>query len=346
MNTPTPATEIIKAFLLANPHLPSRTIARKLYEDHAGMWPSIEAIRTSVRAHRGASGDPKRGYRKTIAPPSPLTTDMGVIERNPFYCPPSDEKYWKPYFVSVPTEDKTLLLSDPHFPYHNVKAITSAIGEGKRQGVSRIILNGDTIDFYQISRFNKDPRMRQLVSTPEKDGELDMVKDFLYELRDHFPTAEIIWKDGNHDERLFAYLMAHAKELIGLESLTIPALLDFLPLRIEYVTDKRPILLGKNNIIHGHEYPMAVIGPVNPARGLFLRAKTNAVCGHHHQVSEHSEPNLKGELIACWSTGCLCELHPPYMPLNKWAHGFAIQTTAPDGSFEMDNKKIIDGKIL
>jgi len=42
----------------------------------------------------------------------------------------------------------------------------------------------------------------------------------------------------------------------------------------------------------------------------------------------------------------LCELHPLYMPINKWSHGFAIQTTMPDGDFEVDNKKIIDGRVL
>lgn len=345
MNAQHPGTELVRTYLLENPTLPSRTIARHLFEKHAGIWPNADAVRKCVLRYRGANGK-SHGLKCIIAPPSRLSSGGVTLEKNPFYLPLSDERDWRPFVITVAKEDNSLILSDLHFPYHNIKAIKAAIGEGKRRKVSRIILNGDTIDFYQISRFNRDPRMRPLVTAKGRDGELDMVKDFLQELRDHFPNAVIIWKDGNHDDRLFIFLMAHAKELVGLESLTIPALLDFVPLRIEYVTDKRPIVLGKNNIIHGHEYPSAMIGPVNPARGLFLRAKTNAICGHYHQVSEHSEPNLKGELIGCWSTGCLCELHPNYMPLNKWSHGFAIQTTAPDGSFEVDNKKIIDGKIL
>lgn len=331
-------TKLVKEYLLENPTLPSRAIARHLFAEHKGVWPNPDAIRKAVMGFRGAMGA-KSGYR-VIAPPSPRSTGAATIERNPFYLPISDERDWRPFVITVPSTDNTLILSDLHFPYHNTRAIKAAIGEGKRRKVTRIILNGDTCDFYQLSRFNRDPRMRSVV------GEIETVKDFLTELRDHFPKTEVIWKDGNHDERLFAYLTTHAKELIGLESLTIPALLDFIPLRIEYVTDKRPIILGKNNVIHGHEYPSAMIGPVNPARGLFLRAKTNAICAHYHQVSEHSEPNLKGELIACWSTGCLCELHPGYMPLNKWSHGFAVQETSADGSFEVDNKKILDGRVL
>lgn len=335
--------QLIKDFLLENPHLPSRTIARTLYEKHPGVWSGVEAVRKGVLGYRGANGSgasPGRGRPVVIAPPSPLSGGRQAIERNPFYCPPSDEREWRPYVITVSEEDETLIICDIHFPYHNVKALKAIIAEAKRRGVKRIILNGDTLDFYQLSRFNKDPRKRSVV------GEIEMVKDFLDELRNQFPHIEIIWKDGNHDERLMLYVMANAKELVGIEAITLPALLDFVRYRIEYVTEKRPIILGKNNIIHGHEYPTPMIGPVNAARGLFLRAKTNAACGHYHQVSEHSEPNLKGELVACWSIGCACELRPLYMPLNKWAHGCAFQRTRPSGDFEFDNKKIIDGRFL
>ncbi len=341
---PGPGGLLIKAYLLENPHLPSRTIARALFEQHKGMWSNLEAVRKGVLGYRGANGTGATGRQGgrpiVIAPPSPLSRSARAIESNPFYCPPSDERDWKPFVVTVASEDETMILSDIHIPYHSVRAVTAAIQEGKRRKVRRIILNGDTMDAYMLSRFNKDPRCRSF------KGELEMTKDFLTELRDYFPKADIIWKDGNHDERLMLYLMANAKELIGIESFTLPALLDFVSLRIEYVTDKRPIILGKNNIIHGHEYPTPMIGPVNAARGLFLRTKANAACGHHHQVSDHSEPNIKGDLIACWSTGCLCELRPAYMPLNKWSHGFAFQRTAPDGNFEFDNKRILNGKII
>lgn len=340
---PGPGGQLIKAFLLENPQLPSRTIARALYEGNPGMWSSLETVRKGVLGYRGANGGQRfggSGRPVVIAPPSPLSTGKQAIERNPFYCPPSDERDWRPYVITVAEEDETMILSDIHIPYHNPKALTAAIKEGRRRKVSRIILNGDTVDFYQLSRFNKDPRLRSV------KGELEMTKDFLDELRGQFPDAEIIWKDGNHDERLMLYMQAHARELIGIEVLELASLLDLVGFRIQHVKDKRPIILGKNNIIHGHEYPTPMIGPVNAARGLFLRAKTNAICGHYHQVSEHSEPNLKGELVACWSTGCLCELRPAYMPLNKWSHGAAFQRTLPNGDFEVDNKKIMDGRML
>ena len=49
--------------------------------------------------------------------------------------------------------------------------------------------------------------------------------------------------------------------------------------------------------------------------------------------------------MACWSTGCLCDLHPRYMPLNKWNHGFAIVDLDTAGGFSVRNFRIIDGKV-
>jgi hypothetical protein len=52
-------------------------------------------------------------------------------------------------------------------------------------------------------------------------------------------------------------------------------------------------------------------------------------------------------MITTWSLGCMCELHPPYMPLNKWNHGFAIVDLDDNGTdFEVRNKRILKGKVL
>ena len=123
-------------------------------------------------------------------------------------------------------------------------------------------------------------------------------------------------------------------------------LMGFFDLGITYVTDKRPIHLGHNIIVHGHEFGQQIFSPVNPARGLFLRAKHTAACGHHHATSEHSERDLGAKTIVCWSIGCSCDLNPLYRPINSHNNGFAIQTTLPDGTFDFANKRIIDGRIV
>jgi hypothetical protein len=87
--------------------------------------------------------------------------------------------------------------------------------------------------------------------------------------------------------------------------------------------------------------------PVNAARGLFLKVKQSAIVGHTHRISEHSETTLSGELITCWSTGCLSELSPDYNPVsNNYSHGFAHIQTKTDGNYSVKNFRILKGKIL
>ncbi len=111
------------------------------------------------------------------------------------------------------------------------------------------------------------------------------------------------------------------------------------------IKDKRIMKAGDLNILHGHEFGGSVFSPVNIARGLFLKGKVSAMQGHNHQSSSHSESNMNGEITTTWSLGCLCELHPAYLPINKWNHGFAIVEI--DGqNFEVRNKNIHKGKVL
>jgi len=83
------------------------------------------------------------------------------------------------------------------------------------------------------------------------------------------------------------------------------------------------------------------------ARGLFLRGKVSAMQGHNHSVSEHTESNMNGDIVTTWSLGCLCELNPAYLPINKWSHGFAMVDLSDNGKdFHVRNYRIHKGKIL
>lgn len=232
-----------------------------------------------------------------------------------------------------------LILSDLHLPYHDPRTIERAVAEGVKLGVTGVLLNGDILDSHELSTFDRDP------TAPRYAEELDAAKGFLRWLRHKLPKARIVWKDGNHEERLQRYLMRHAPALFGLDLVSLPMLLDMACERVEYVTDKRVITLGRLNVIHGHEYRPGVSTPVNPARGVFLRTKAVALCGHFHQSSEHYEPTIAGKSLGVWSVGCCCQLSPAYSPLNRWNHGFAVVEVERDGSFHVRNHRVIDGQI-
>jgi predicted phosphodiesterase len=233
-----------------------------------------------------------------------------------------------------------LVLSDVHMPFHDKRTVELAVERAVELKAHGVLLNGDILDCHELSRWEKSP------DDPRIKSEIEMGKELLAWLRGKLPRAKIVWKDGNHEERLHAYLLANARALYGLAAVSWPSLLEFAKRRVHYVSDRRIVRLGELNVIHGHEYRPNITAPVNPARGLFLRAKNVALCGHFHQTSEHHEPTITGKAQGAWSTGCACNLAPRYMPLNKWNHGFAMVYLRRGGRFEVRNHRVLDGQIV
>jgi len=184
----------------------------------------------------------------------------------------------------------------------------------------------------------KDPRKRSVAHELQACNELlDVLSQF---------GAKIYYKLGNHDERYEHYLMHKAPELLGIPDFKFENLLKANDRGMEVIGEKRIIKANKLNIIHGHEYP-SVFSPVNIARGLYMKGKVSAMQGHNHQTSEHTETDMNGEIVTTWSLGCLCELNPAYMPLNKWSHGFAIVDLSDNlKDFHVRNYRIYKGKVL
>jgi predicted phosphodiesterase len=267
-----------------------------------------------------------------------ILSELKPEMHNPLDLPPSQESNYQPYKLPI-NHNNILIIGDLHIPYHNIPALTLALKYGMENEVNTILLNGDVIDFYAISRFEKDPRKRNF------GHEVLMTRQFLGTLRKLFPNAAIYYKCGNHDVRYDHYIMRNAPDLLGMNEFSFESLMHLDQHNITFIPDKQIIRAGNLTILHGHELGQSVFSPVNIARGLFLRAKDNALCGHHHQASEHSEPNINGKLTTCWSVACLCELHPDYMPINKHHHGFAHVKIMDTGEFDVSNYRIVNGKI-
>ncbi len=311
----------------------SKTIAEVLYKRHPQLFRDIENARDLVRYHRGARGATQlkelkdktfvRAPQKTSAGFPRLPTGITSFE------------HWSTVKLSGPC--KALVLSDIHVPYHDREAIEIACDQ--LPDATLVILNGDTMDCYEQSEFVKDPR---LIDFP---GALDKGRQFVRWIRNRFPKAKIIYKMGNHDERLERYFFTRAPAVIGVSDFELQTLLRLEANEVEHVGERRPIKVGKLNIIHGHEYRFAISNPVSPARGLFNRAQGQALCGHFHQWSNHSARDINGTVISTFSTGCLCQLHPEFLPLNNWSHGAATVKVDTEGNFTVNNFKIINGKV-
>jgi predicted phosphodiesterase len=320
-------TEVVKEYLKLYQNTPSLSLAQKIYAENSKLFNDVESVRSSVRYHRGRSGHKHRGN----------LSDTSIAENyNEFKLPDSDAEDYDPFYITG--ENKTLLFSDLHLPYHDVNALNVMLRYAQDREYTSIILNGDIWDFHQLSYFVKDPRARNM------KFELDTGKAFLRRLRELFPTQKIYYKIGNHEERWEKYLMTKAPELFSTEMFHLQDLFPFYDLGIEVISDQRIIKLGKLNVLHGHELKMNAIN-VNPARTVFLKTYESTIVGHSHRTSEHTEPDLSGDIITCWSVGCMSGLHPAYARINKYNHGFASIRIDSDGHFNVKNRRIVEGEV-
>jgi predicted phosphodiesterase len=323
--------EIVRPYLERFPNHGDLTIAKKIYAEHPLLFKNVESVRTSIRGIRGKH---KNNYKdKSLHKAKSYDT-------NPYKLPESEEKERVPFTLPLACNN-ILLISDLHIPYHSIDAITAALDYGKKENVNTILINGDLIDFYGCSRFEKDPRKRSV------KHEFDTTKEFLRILRATFTNAQIYWLKGNHDVRYEHWLMAKAPEVFDDPYYLMEERLRLNEERVHLIDDKTIVRAGKLSIHHGHLFFRGFMAPVNSARGLFMKSKQSTICSHVHKVSEHNETNLSGELISCWSTGCLSELSPDYNPhSNNYSHGFAHIRTDNVGNYSVKNFRILKGRIL
>jgi predicted phosphodiesterase len=322
------AAEICSKF----PNAPHHSLAAKLFEEYPEAFQTQEHARNYIRRVRGKHGAKSRKHNTQKE-----LMDTAQRPSNPYALPKSYSK--KRRHVEL-KGNKFLILSDIHLPYQDNEALECAISEGLKQGCDAIILNGDALDCHMISDFVKDPRKRKF-----KD-ELYSIRQFLASLRHTFPNANIYYKEGNHEERYWRYMRIKAPELFDIDAFDFPTLTHCDKHDVKWIDGKSKLNIGKLSIFHGHEFGKQFIPSVNVARGLFMKTKVSALCGHHHQTAEHNERDANGKFITCWGVGCLSELSPDYNPYSKYNHGFAIVDKGTNGAFSVHNYRIHEGKIL
>lgn len=320
--------DVVREYRTKNPDLPTLRLARIIYKKENALFSSVENVRDILRAIEG-----KKGKSNKTKVTHPVETARPY---NPYKLPPSDESKFEPYVLKG--HKRIAGLFDIHAPYHSIDAITCALDYLKKENPDGVVIGGDLFDFHGLSKYMTDPRKKNFAA--ELSVGVEVIKVIQKELKCH-----IYYKLGNHDERYQHYLWTKLGELNGVEDFELANLLKKRISDITIIDEKRIIKAGDLNIVHGHEFASSIISPVNIARGLYLRAKSNAICGHHHRTSEHTEQDINGKIVTTWSVGCLSELHPQYMPINSWNHGFCMVDISGK-EFEVRNKRIWKGKVL
>jgi len=329
-------SDYIRQFIIDNDfyELPSRTLAKALLNANPKLFgeyneKNIDVTRCAVRRLRYSSGE-----KKTIA-------DKLFSERFHGYIEPDFNEYTP--FVIPETVKKLGILNDVHIPFYHKENLSAAIEYLKRKEIDGLLLNGDILDCYKSSYFLKDPRMRDMVD------EFNMLREFLDHLNFTF-NCPIYYKLGNHEERIETSVLRSIPELVHFitfeNCLADGGRFDLSEYKVTIIKDKRIVKFTDHlSILHGHEYRTGMFNPVGIARWLFMKARSNAACGHGHKKDSFAARNIQGHTIETNSMGCLCDMQPKYMPLNDWQPGFAYVRRTEDG-YKFSNLLIEDGKIL
>jgi len=328
-------SDIARELRKKHPDMPSLKLARIMFGKNKLRFKDVEDARYILRYIEGKGG----GINEKILGDKAEFIKLEARPYNPYNIPESYKEDRVPYSLPLGCNN-ILLISDLHIPYHDINAITIALDYGKKNDVNTIFINGDLIDNAQVSRFEKDMNKR----SPKQ--EFDATKQFLVSLRSAFPNVHIYWLKGNHCVRWEKFLAQKVSEIWDDPYFHLEQRLRLHEEKITILDDKVLVKAGKLSITHGHHIFKGVFAPVSPARGAFLRAKQSLIVGHLHRASHHPESTLDGDIISCWSTGCLCELRPNYSPLvSNSQHGFAHILVAKDKSYTVKNYQIIKGQI-
>ena len=304
-----------------------RFIATVLYSENPEQFKDAEDARKFIRAALNALGS-----AKNFSMNEDLTRRFTLISE-----PQHEITNPEPYIIPKGYKN-TLVIGDIHSKFYNRKALEVAINDGVKSGCDSVIINGDFMDFYQFSKFDKNPRVVKDFYTEQEWG-----VDILSLLQDTFGIVYL--KKGNHDIRL----EMHIQKL----SATTPELQDYITYQdwlfykgtnTVFVEDYRHIQYGKLNIIHGHEYQGG--GGIHVAHNRLNKTFDNVLSAHSHKSQSMIKTTINREVFGSWAIGCMCSLSPRYCPKNDWTNGYAIINKDSAGDFEVENKVIFNNKIF
>lgn len=240
------------------------------------------------------------------------------LETPTVYLASSKEEVSRRELFAASSGVKTILVfNDVHIPFHNEAACRNVIKLAGDLQPDHVVINGDLLDCYTLSRFPKAPGM------PNLQDEVDIGREMLRELRMKVPTATFDYLEGNHEERLKRMILENPG-LFGLKALTIESLLDLKDLNINYHSYKQPVDFVGNQLtfVHGHR--------ANKHSGASAKAHLidngfhNVVVGHTHRMGSYFHDGHYGRRRAYENGGLFCKKKLEYMVEPNWQNGFCV----------------------
>ena len=215
----------------------------------------------------------------------------------------------------------TVVFGDVHIPNQNNKAVKILFEHIKKNNPDRIIINGDLLDMWELSSFDRAPKGGKTFSE-----EIHLAQSFLGELS-RLSEAQITYIEGNHSFRLRKYLLTQAPELYDLDVLDIDNLLGLDDLDIEYVAIPDECSKFQDNYVMDQNFYVGHFNAVRGASGatakqLVDKYGVNIIQAHVHRGGVYYKRLITGEILTGIEGYCMCDLNPSYMRNCNWQAGW------------------------
>ena len=246
-------------------------------------------------------------------------------------------------FFKTKKLQRVLFIPDVHFPYNDKRYWKLLLKVAKAVGVEIIVILGDFIDCYSISRYSKDPRR-----TSNFKQEIQSAKAAIKEL-DKLNAKRKIYLNGNHETRIWSYIQDKAPELYGCFSLRELLGVDD---SWEWVEYKESTKVGKMYVTHdvGHAGMYAAQHTLNAFQD-------NVAFGHTHRGCVIYQGNVKGVPHVCLNAGWGGDVEKiDYMHKAKakrdWMLGFGFGYLEKNGNIHahfipvINYRCVVDGELF
>ncbi len=292
---------------------------------------SYDSIAADMDVARSTAIAAARAAGETVAPNSPLaqyaidTKSEQLIDLLEEYKPAPPLIYTK-----VADGKRMVVVSDMQIPYHDPRLLGSphkkmAIVEKfiREYQPDYIFIDGDGVDCYQLSTFDKNPR--RIFNTKD---ELKMAGNMIDGFRKAAPNAEIVWIDGNHEFRLWRTYMelcaynSKMLEVLGaldIKTLDTNSLLHLKDRGVAYQPYSGHANFVGFIITHGD---IVRSQSSYTAKAMYDKWHSSGAGGHTHRLGCYHFTDGTGRTHAWYEIGMTCLMTLEYVSNPNWQPGF------------------------
>ncbi len=215
--------------------------------------------------------------------------------------------------------EMTVVAGDIHVPFQDEKALDALYDYVGYYKPERIVWNGDVADLYMLSRFDKSPTSRDIMTE-----EIEGVPRIFERFKKLNPDMEQVWTIGNHEDRLANYLIKNAPMFYHLPQLSIESLFRTDDFGVEVVHSKgKTSFVNVNGVAIGHFNRVSSHSALT-AKGLVDTYGVSIMQGHVHRLGTYYKTTMNGGILVGQETGCLCDCKPEYVHSPNWQQGFGV----------------------